>query len=386
MTLLPSQRFRFDIPAEVTYLNCAYMSPLLHEAVAAGQQAMARKAQPWRVAPADFFRETEGARSSFARLLGAPARADDIAIVPAASYGMAVACLNLPLKAGQRVLALDQEFPSTILSWRERTRAAGAELTLIPRPADDDWTARVLEQIDKRTAVVALQACHWIDGARIDLAQVRRRLNEAGGGALVLDLTQSLGVMPFDLASVDPDFLVAASYKWLLGPYTVGFLYVAPRHQGGKPLEESWFKRAGAENFSALTDYAEGYQPGARRYDMGEPSNFALLPPAVTAMDQIVAWGIDNMYETIGALTDRLAEGATQIGLTSVPAPLRARHYIGLRFPTGIPAGLPERLAQQQIFVSVRGGQSLRVTPHLYNDAAEIDRLLGVLESAGRRG
>jgi selenocysteine lyase/cysteine desulfurase len=386
MTLLPSQRFRFDIPAEVTYLNCAYMSPLLHEAVAAGQQAMARKAQPWRVAPADFFRETEGARSSFARLLGAPARADDIAIVPAASYGMAVACLNLPLKAGQRVLALDQEFPSTILSWRERTRAAGAELALIPRPSDDDWTARVLEQIDGRTAVVALQACHWIDGARIDLAQVRRRLNEVGGGALVLDLTQSLGVMPFDLASVDPDFLVAASYKWLLGPYTVGFLYVAPRQQGGKPLEESWFKRAGSENFSALTDYAEGYQPGARRYDMGEPSNFALLPPAVTAMDQIVAWGIDNMYETIGALTDRLAEGAARIGLTSVPAPLRARHYIGLRFPTGIPAGLPERLAQQQIFVSVRGGQSLRVTPHLYNDAADIDRLLGVLESAGRRG
>jgi selenocysteine lyase/cysteine desulfurase len=385
---LPSQRALFDIPDEVCYLNCAYMAPLMRSVVTAGQEGLARKAQPWEITAPDFFASTGAGRRTFASLLGPPASEADVAIVPAASYGMAVAALNLPVGAGQRVIVLEGEFPSTILTWRERARVAGAELVRLQRPEDDDWTRVVLDAIDDRTAVAALPALHWLDGAILDLDRIRRRLTDVGA-TLALDLTQSLGAEPIDLAAVDPDFLVAAAYKWLLGPYSIGFLYVAPRWHDGRPLEHNWYAREGSENFGGLIDYPERFRPGARRYDVGEPSNFALLPPAVAAMQQILDWGVANVADTAAALTDAVVARGADLGLTAVAADRRARHYVGLRAVRPLPDRLPERLASHRIYVSVRGGQTLRITPHVYNTMEDIERLftaLGKETSRTRRG
>lgn len=380
MPILPSQRHLFDIPGDIAYLNCAYMSPLSNAVAAASREGIDRKRHPWAVLPADFFALANQARDVYARLLGAPATADDIALVPAASYGMAVACANLPVRTGQTMLVLAEEFPSTILSWRERARAAGAELITVPRPADHDWTGAILQHIDHRTAVAALPAVHWIDGATIGLVPVAARLREVGAG-LALDLTQSLGARPFPLAAVDPDFLVVAGYKWLLSPYSTGFLYVAPRWQNGRPLEHHWFGRAGSQDFSNL-GYPDGFQPGARRFDVGEPSNFGLLPGAIAAVEQILEWGVDRIEATVGAFTDAIAIRAAPLGLTAVPAPLRARHYLGLKTAEGLPADLGGALARHGVHVSIRGGRTLRITPHVYNESWEVDRLLAVLEPA----
>ena len=381
MPILPPQRHLFDLPREVAYLNCAYMSPLARSVLETGQRALARKARPWEMAPADFFAGTDRARAAFARLVGAPATADDVALVPAASYGMATAAANVRLETGRRVVSLAEEFPSTILTFRERARAAGAELVLVPRPEDHDWTRAVLEAIDERTAVAALPALHWLDGATLDLGRIGARLREVGA-ALVLDLTQSLGAMPFDLGAVDPDFAVAACYKWLMGPYSTGFLYVAPRWHGGIPLEFNWFAREGSEDFGGLIDYPEGYQPGARRFDVGEPSNFGLLPAAVAALEQILAWGVESIAETAGTLADDVAARGADLGLEAVPAAHRARHYVGLRARRPLPPALSEELARHRVYVSVRGGQTIRITPHVYNDAADVDRLFAALAPA----
>jgi selenocysteine lyase/cysteine desulfurase len=383
MTKLPCQRHLFDIPEDVAYLNCAYMSPLLRQVTDAGQRAVARKAHPWDITPAHFFSDVAVARRRFAQLLGGGAGEDDIAIVPAVSYGMAVACANLPLARGQTVLLLDEEFPSVILPWRERAREAGAQAVLLPRPADDDWTSVILEAIDERTAVAALPALHWTDGALIDLPRVGVRLREVGA-ALAVDATQSLGAMPFPMSEVRPDFLVAASYKWLLGPYSLGFLYVAPQHQNGRPIEYNWITRMGSEDFAALTNYTEEsrFQLGARRYDVGETSNFALMPMAIAALDQILAWGVPNLAETIAVLTETLVARAAALGLGAVPAARRAPHYVGLRFPGGVPAALPQRLAAERVYASVRGRRTLRVTPHVYTTDADIDRLIGAIAAA----
>ena len=378
MTILPSQRHLFDIPDTVSYLNCAYMSPLSRRVATAGTDGLEAKRQPWRMFPPDFFRLTQEGRAAFASLLASRATADDIAIVPAASYGMAVAAAAVSLKPGQRVLALADEFPSTILTWRDAAHRAGAEFVLLPRPANHDWATVVCEAIDDRTAVAALPHVHWIDGAVVDLARVRTSLNRVGA-ILALDLTQSLGTGPFDFDAVAPDFLVAASYKWLMGPYSIGFLYVAPRWQHSRPLEHHWFGRLGSENFSALTTYPEDFQPGARRFDMGEPANFALLPAAIAAIEQIKTWGVANIAETAGALTDQIVTRATEFGFTAVPNQYRARHYLGLRAPTPIPADLADQLARAQVFISIRGGDTLRITPHVYNTQADIDRLFDVL-------
>ncbi len=375
--MIPCQRHLFDIPEDVAYLNCAYMSPLMKSVRDAGHMGIQRKVQPWSVSPPDFFSESETVRGQFARLVNAGA--DDVALVPAVSYGIATAALNLPVSAGSRILTLEEQFPSNIYTWRELAKETGAEVISLARPDDDDWTAAILAAIDERVAIAALPHCHWTDGAVIDLEAVGAALRSVGA-ALVLDLTQSLGALPFDAQAIQPDFAICATYKWLLGPYSTGFMYVAPKHQDGKPLEQNWIARLNSENFAGLVDYQDAYQPGARRYDVGERSNFALLPMASAALAQLLDWGPENIQATLAATTAAMADRAAATGLTSVAADKRAGHFLGLRFAGGVPEGLPERLAAQNILVSVRGS-SMRVTPHLYNNQNDVDRLFTVLEA-----
>lgn len=381
--MIPCQRHLFDIPDDVAYLNCAYMSPLMLSAREVGLEGAARKCRPWEILPRHFFDDAEIARTLFARLIGA--RADDIAIVASASYGVALAAANLAVEAGRKIIVLHDQFPSNVYAWRELARERGAQLVTLARPDDDDWTALLLATIDERVAVVALPHCHWTDGALLDLALIGARCREAGA-ALVIDATQSLGALPFAVSEIDPDFLVAATYKWLLGPYGLGFLYVAPRHHEGRPLEHNWIDRLGSEEFSGLVDYQDGYQPGARRYDVGERGNFHVLPMTLPSLRQILDWGVDQIQATLAARSDGIAERARALGLEALPRSLRAGHYLGLRFPGGVPEGLAEGLAAERVYVSVRGRDAVRVTPHLWVNDGDEERLFAVLEAklAGR--
>ncbi|MFN4309844.1 MAG: aminotransferase class V-fold PLP-dependent enzyme [Ferrovibrio sp.] len=377
--ILPSQRALFDIPDDIAYLNCAYMSPLARPVVAAGEAGMARKARPWQVTPQDFFTDTEIVRGLFARLVNATA--EDIALVPAASYGLAVAAHALPLQAGQSVLTLAEQFPSNVYPWMEKARAANAAHMQVPRPADDDWTAAVLARIDAKTAIVALPHCHWTDGGLLDLVAIRQACRDVGA-ALVIDATQSLGALPFDVQAIDPDFLAVGGYKWLMGPYSFGYLYVARRWQQAMPFEQNWIARRDSENFAGLVDYKTDYQPGARRFDVGERSNFALMPAAKAALELLLGWGVENIQATLASRTAMIASRAREeFGLGSAPVQKRAGHFLGLRFKNGVPADLPVRLAAGNVFVSVRG-QSMRVTPHVYNTDDDVERLFRVLKSA----
>jgi selenocysteine lyase/cysteine desulfurase len=374
--LIPCQRHLFDLPREVAYLNCAYMSPLLNRAVEAGREAAARKARPWEIHPQDFFTDSERARGLFATLLGCPT--DDVAIVPSASYGLAVAAQNLEIGVGRRVLVLPDQFPSNVYVWRTAAARSGGEVVTVPEPEDGDLTRAILDVLDERVVVAALPHCRWTDGALLDLERIGLRCREVGA-ALVVDATQSLGALPFDLRAIQPDFVACPGYKWLLGPYSFGYLYVAAAHQDGRPLEENWIGRERSEDFAGLTRYRDRYQPGARRFDMGERSNFTLLPMSMVALEQLLAWGIERIAATLRARTRTIAKRAAELGLAPTPEDRRPGHYLGIRFPGGPPPHLLERLAAKGVYLSVRG-DSLRVTPHLYNDEEDVERLFEALE------
>jgi selenocysteine lyase/cysteine desulfurase len=377
--LLPSQRALFDIPSDIAYLNAAYMGPLPKVAAEAGVLGMRAKLTPWTIAPVDFFTESEAVRGLFGRLVNATV--NDIAIVPSVSYGMAVAANILAPKAGQTIVTLAEQFPSNIYPWIELAKARGAQFINIPRPGDDDWTSLVLEQITGNTAIVALPHCHWTDGGLLDLVAIGAACRKVGA-ALCIDATQSMGVMPFDVKTIQPDFLVSGGYKWMLGPYSFGYLYVAPRWQSAVPLEHNWIARKDSENFAGLVDYKSEFQPGARRFDVGERSNFALTPAAKASLELLLDWGTARIYATLKSRNDKVAERArAELGLDTVPADRRAGHYLGLRFPEGVPADLPAKLAAEKVFVSVRG-KAMRVTPHVYTTDEDIERLFGVLKAA----
>ena len=373
---LRSKRDLFEIPEDIVYLNCAYMSPQLRPAREVGEKAVSRKSRPWEITPDDFFEDAEEIRALFARLVGGDA--DGVAIIPSVSYGISVAAANVPVGEGEKIVILEDQFPSNVYAWGGLAERSGARLVTLPRPEDLDWTRALLEEIDTDTAVVAVPNCHWTDGSLVDLASVGESVREAGA-ALVVDAIQSLGAHPFDVLEVRPDFLVAASYKWLLGPYGVGFMYVGEEYREGKPIEHNWINRRGSQDFSGLVSYQDAFQPGARRYDVGERSNFALLPMAAEALRQLIDWGVENVSETIGTLTDLVEERAGALGIVTIPKERRARHMIGLMLGPDAPDDLATRLTTHNVYVSVRG-PSVRVSPHLYNTESDVYRLFDVLE------
>lgn len=372
---LSSQRHLFDIPDDRAYLNCSYMSPQLRSVTDAGLAAVRAKVSPWSVTSADFFTLSEQLRTDYAAFIGVSP--DAIALVPAVSYGIASAAANLPIGRGRTVVTIAEQFPSNVYEWRVRAAEQGGQVVTVPRPSDDDWTPAVIAAIDDRTSVVAVPQCHWTDGTLLDLVRIGAA-TRAVGAALVVDASQSLGAMPFDIAQVRPDFLVAVGYKWLMGPFSLGYLYVDEWRRGGRPLENNWIARDGSENFAGLVDYADEYEPGARRYDVGERSNFVLVPMALAAVRQLSAWSVPAIAATVRTLTDRIAAGAAELGYTTSPPHLRGPHLLGLRRPGGVPDEVLARLAERQVHVSVRGS-SIRVSPHVYNTTDDVDRLLDAL-------
>ena len=210
-----SQRQAFDVPPEIAYFNTASLAPQLHAVREAGVAALERRARPWTIQADDWFADVERLRSLFAKLVGADA--EGVALVPATSYGFAVAARNLKLRPGDRILVLAEEYPSGIYTWRVASRQAGAELLTVRRQ-DQTWTEAVLAALDERVAVVSVPQVHWTDGALVDLRAVAARARQVGA-RLVIDGSQSIGAMPLDVKEIEPDFVITVGYKWLLGPF-----------------------------------------------------------------------------------------------------------------------------------------------------------------------
>jgi selenocysteine lyase/cysteine desulfurase len=381
--MLACQRSDFSLPDDEHYLNCAYMSPMSKAVEAAGIAGVASKRVPSRLGPDDFFTEADRARSLFARLVNAP-DPTRIAIIPAASYGLAIAARNLPVTGGQNLVVTHEQFPANVHGWRKLAATRRVELRTVHPPDSSagrgqGWNTRVLEAIDSGTAIVAIGHVHWTDGTRFDLDAIAARTRQVGA-ALIVDGTQSVGALPFDVARIQPDALIVATYKWLMGPYSLGFAYLGPRFDDGEPLEETWIGRAGSENFKELVHYRDDYQPGAIRYDVGERANFALMPMAIAALEQILAWTPEGIQEYCAALTGGLVDRVRALGFTVEDPAWRGAHLFGLRAPAGADvAVIGERLRARKVHVSLRGS-AIRVAPHVYNDARDIDALLTALE------
>jgi selenocysteine lyase/cysteine desulfurase len=386
MQPLSCQGAAFSLPRDIHYLNCAYLGPLPHSVQDAGVTGVARKANPARIAPADFFADSEEARRLFARLINAK-DSGRVALIPSVSYGVATVVRNTPISKGQNLVFIGEDFPSDVYAWRKAAAKADAELRVISSPAGapngEQWNATVLDAINRDTAVVAVPHVHWADGTRFDLAEIGRA-TRAVGAALIVDGTQSVGALPFDVGEIQPDALICTGYKWLLGPYSTALAYFGPRYDGGEPVEETWIARKGSEDFRRLVEYEDEYAPGAMRYDGGQRSNFILLPMLIAAMQFILEATPERIQEYCRRLTDAPLARARQLGFTIEDERWRGAHLFGLRLPARLDADkLSQSLKARNVFVSLRGS-AVRVSPNVYNDEEDMRALMDVLESASR--
>jgi selenocysteine lyase/cysteine desulfurase len=377
--MLPSQRALFDIPRDICYLNAASYSPLPIRTLEAGRAAVGRKGRPWTLEASFANAQHERARTAAARLIDA--EPSDVALIPSISYGVATAAKLLTPGRGTRVLVLENDHSSPVLEWQTRADAAGFTVETIKQPDDADWTSAVLASIQRTGAVpvslASISSVHWSDGGLIDIDKVGAALRQRGA-AFLIDATQSAGVLAMDVKRLDPDFVIFPTYKWLVGPYGRAFLYVAKRHQNGVPLEQTSAGRRNvrAENAVYFTDLS--YVPDARRFDMGERDHFISMEMASIGMEMVAEWSAPAITQRLTMLTERIAAGVRGIGV-SVPEPhLRAPHILSLAFKGGMPASLVEGLASDGVYVAPRLGR-MRISPHVYNDEADVDRFVEAL-------
>jgi selenocysteine lyase/cysteine desulfurase len=380
--MLQSQRAAFSIPKDTTYLNCGYMSPLPKKVEAAGTKALAKKRNPGLITPMDFFSEAHVLRKEYSKLVNIK-ETQRIVVIPSVSYGIANVVKNTPLSKGDEVIVVAEEFPSDYYPWSRKCEETGAIMKIISPPdtysrRGEQWNQRILEGITRNTKVVSIGNVHWADGTLFNLIEIRKRTRDVGA-ALIVDGTQSVGALPFDVQQIQPDALIVAGYKWLFGPYSIGVAYYGPMFDDGKPIEESWMNRMNAEDFRALVNYQADYKPGSAKYEVGEHSNFMYVPMLIESVKMISKWKPSNIQKYCAEISKEPIKRLREAGFWIEDSDSRGQHLFGIRPPSHVDfEKVVARIKKNKIIVSLRGN-AMRVSINVYNTKADLEKLAALL-------
>jgi selenocysteine lyase/cysteine desulfurase len=375
----------------VTYLNNAGQAPLAESVKAVGLNALQRP--PWEMHSEDQVR----IRSLFASVINAVPR--DIAIVPSTAFAITLAATNFLQNNSRqgKVLLLQDEMCSAVYAWEHVCQRSNGNVTLdiIPYPSSDGgWTEAVLEHLDDYVLVACLPQIHWSDGAVLDLETIGHVCREKKT-MLIVDATQSIGIMPFDVNGIQPTLVACSVHKWLRGPTGLSLMYVASNVQDSwGPLDQHGRSRAiaidngsswnASKNEMGPNGYPDDFCKDARKFDGGGKPNPILFPMIRTALEQVVQLNVSQVQDDLKRLTKPIINWALRNGFALTPGP-HAGHLIGIRPAIGnelTPSRMiriASRLQSEGIFIAVRCG-AFRISPYIDTDLSDIQRLLDALD------
>jgi len=378
--LLHSQRRLFDLPEDQHYLNCAYMSPMMNHVRDIGIEMLDKKVRPFEIAVEDFFRPVEHLKRQYAALLGIKAF-HRIAVIPSVSYGLANVVHNIEMRPGQNIVVVEEQFPSNVYPWQKLCDVNSGELKIVSRPENPSyWSKEVTQAIDDETVAVALGHVHWADGHRFNVEAIARRARDHGA-LVIIDGTQSIGALPFDIHNVRPDALICAGYKWLMGPYSIGLAYYGPYFDDKDPIEDNWINRLHSDDFKSLVNYQPRYREQAGRFNVGECSNFTHVAMLSAAIEQILEWSVDRIQAYCAQLIKPFQAKWESLGLDAA-GDLASPHLFGIRLPAGADIeAVKNSFAEHNVYVSLRG-DAIRVSPHMYNSSEDLEAFTSALEAA----
>lgn len=380
--MMQSKRDYFSLDESVVYLNCAYKAPLLRNAEVAITNAMVRERNPYQITVDDFFDDSDAIKENMAKIVGTEAR--NIALIPSTSYGFANALSNVIPKPNGKAITIKDEFPSgyfAISKWCSNTNST---LEIVESTSDAEkigrsWNENILAAIDHSTSVVLISAIHWMNGVKFDLRAIGEKCREVNA-FFIVDGTQAVGAIPFEVEKFNIDALICASYKWLYGPYSCGVAYYGKRFENGNPIEESWMNRTNAREFSELTNYDDNYADGAARFSVGESSNFLLLPMLKEGVRQINEWGVANIQAYCKELVEPLFLYLNDIGAGLEEEEYMCFHLFSLRLPNDVDVDqLKLEFQKRNIYISVRGS-FIRISVNMFNTDRDIDTLIEAIE------
>lgn len=368
----------FDF-APTTYLDCAYHGPFPRVTVERIQQATDLKRNPARLKAHHFFDLPESVRRRLGWLVGADA--SEIALTNSATQGVGTVATGLGLQAGDEVVVAAGNFPSNLFTWIH-LRRLGVRVHVLKPSRGYVIPEDVEAVLSPRTRVVALDWVSYTTGVRIDLAALGE-LAHRQDALFVVDGTQGVGAVELDLRSLPVDALVVAAYKWLLGPYSTGFVYLSPRLLERLDLQVvNWLTVENSEDFDALPADQFTLPRTARVFDVPATANFLNLHALDASLEFIQGAGVRAVAKHCERLLDGLAEGVRRLGYRLSAAADPDRRSTILCFQADSlekTATLEEKLSVNHVAVSLRHGM-IRVSPYLYNREADIDRLLEIVK------
>lgn len=355
----------------VTHLYTAAECPMLAAGAAALQEYAAQKSRA-EAGRARHAAVALSAKAAVGRLLGvAP---EDIAFVASASDGINQIRGAIDFREGDNVVVNDLEFPSVTLPWL-RLKERGVDVRVVRHRRWDIPTEALLAAIDARTRLVALSHVSYVTGLRHDVGAVAAALrSRSDGGLLLLDATQSLGILPVPAA--EADFVVSSTYKWILGTHGLGVLYWnRSRTPGFEPAAVGWYS---VENLFAPDRYERyALKPDAGRFETGYV-NFPAIYALGRAVPYLLDVGVPRAADHALALGDRLIDGLTSLGLEVMSPRERARRGASVAFAHERAAEIGPALAERGILVWAGDGR-VRASTHVFNDEADVERYLGAL-------
>jgi len=380
--MIKCQHKKFNLPDSVSYLNCAYISPLLKSVEKIGHTAVSMKNMPYEISTEDFFAPVDELKKNFAKLIDVD-EYERIALIPGVSYGIANVAKNIFIDRGENIVVASEQFPSNIYPWQQKIKECGGELkTVFPAQSSrgKSWNENLLNAINEKTKVVALSHVHWTDGTLFELKMIRKKCDEVNA-YLVVDGSQSIGALPFSVKDIMPDALVCAGYKWLMGPYSLGLAYYSEKFDDGIPIEPCWINKKGSEDFRSLANYTDNYKPMAMRYNVSESSNFILVPMLNAAIEQLLEWSQEAIQAYCAHISYPALKELAEIGCLIEEKRYRANHLFGIRLNEKFDLEKIKRsMMKNHVHVSFRGN-AIRVAPHLYNTAGDFEQLVSCIKN-----
>lgn len=359
------------------YLNAASVGPMPQSAVAVANEWAALRAEPHRIPFQMLLDAAATARRQFAALVGADA--DEIALMPNTTYGLNLAARALPLRPGV-ILSFDGEFPSCVYPF-QALGSRGVELELIPRVnglPDEDALVQAIEQ---RTDVVAV-VVSWTQFATGFVADLDRigRACRARGAFFIVDGIQACGVRPIDLHALPVDIFASGAQKWQLGPWGTGFVYVRRELVTAlEPHDVGWACMKSTTDYTRLTDYEFDFFDDARRFEVVTLAyhDFAVANAATRVLLDL---GVAQVAAHIESLATRIVDWAGSRGDVRLVTPADPARRSGvISFAPASLDIMAKRLREAHVHHTVREG-AIRLSPHCYNTAGEIDRVLTLLD------
>jgi cysteine desulfurase/selenocysteine lyase len=374
-----SERFRreFELDERSIWLNTAHQGRLPRRAALALAEAVRWKQHPQLLSTPERFSEVPSRlRRALAQVLGA--REDDIVLANSASYGLHLVANGLELGHGDEVVVPANDFPSDILPWLS-LRDRGVRVRMVQPQAEVLTPDEVAAALTPRTRVVCLTWVHSFSGQVVDLAGVGRACRSRGVW-LVVNGSQAVGAIPVEVGSLPVDAMVSVGFKWLCGPYGTGVCWLRPElFEALRPTKLYWLSALTADDLASPSLDLEAITPRRTgRLDVFGTASFFNHVPFTAALDLLLELGLDEVAAYVDRLVVRLVAGIdrTRFRLVSsedVRSPLVVVEP--LREASG---ELFERLAAAGVHVAHRRGR-IRISPHLYNSADEIDRILELL-------